>query len=110
VLAHLVSREPALVVGRTQIAHRVVDLGCQYDFVTYAGRASNQLPMISSERPRAVSPPYTFAVSMKVMPMESALSKIACDSSSVALGPKCIVPRQILLTFMPERPSSPYFI
>jgi hypothetical protein len=47
---------------------------------------------------------------MKVMPMESALSKIACDSSSVAFGPKCIVPRQILLTFMPERPSSPYFM
>jgi len=28
--------------------------------------------------------------------MESALSKIACDSSSVAFGPKCMVPRQIL--------------
>ena len=69
-----------------------------------SGRAANQLPMISSERPRPASPPYTFAVSMKLMPICRALSKIWWDSSSEALGPKCMVPRQILLTPMLERP------
>src|SRR5687767_1009642 len=47
---------------------------------------------------------------MKLMPIPRALSRIRWDSSSVALGPKCMVPRQILLTVMLDRPSLLYFI
>lgn len=45
---------------------------------------------------------------MKVIPISRALSRIWCDSSSVAFGPKCMLPRQILLTDMFERPSLVY--
>src|SRR5436305_1302173 len=44
------------------------------------------------------------------MPISTARSRIACDSSSVALGPKCIVPRQMRLTLIAERPSFAYSI
>ena len=65
---------------------------------------ANQRPTICSVHPSPFFQPYTLAVSKKLMPSSRARSMMACESSSVACGPKFMVPRQRRLTDRPERP------
>src|SRR5687767_12216553 len=66
--------------------------------------------MISSVQPRCPAPPYTLAVSKKLMPWSSAESMMPWASDSSACGPKFMVPRQSRETFRPERPKWVYCI
>ena len=65
---------------------------------------ANQRPRISSVQPRWLEPPYTLAVSKKLMPAACAVSRMAKACVSSVCGPKFMVPRQRRETVRPERP------
>ena len=60
--------------------------------------------MICSVIPSPVLPPYTLAVSKKVMPSSKARSMMRKLSGSLVYGPKFIAPRQSRLTLKPDLP------
>jgi hypothetical protein len=72
--------------------------------------------MISSEIPKPCSmsgvcgPPYTSAVSKRLMPCSSASSMIEKAAASSVTQPKFIVPSARRLTLRPERPRCVYSI
>src|SRR5665811_999229 len=71
---------------------------------------ANQRPRISSVQPRCSVPPYTLAVSKKLIPASWAESMMEWASASWVCGPKFMVPRHRRETDRPERPRWVYFM
>src|ERR1035437_10297504 len=69
---------------------------------------ANQRPRISSVQPRCSAPPYTLAVSKKLIPASWAESMIKWAAGSSVSGPKFMVPRHRRETDRPERPRWVY--
>ena len=101
------AENPRAPLGRSGCCPWIL-LGGEHDLVADVRPAGEPDPMISSERPNPAVPPYTLAVSMKLIPSSKARSRIACEVASSAFGPKCIVPRHTLLTIRLDRPSRLY--
>jgi hypothetical protein len=95
--------------------HRLVHLGRQDDVV--AVPAAPQPPadgLLGDAVPLAMSgdcgPPYTSAVSMRLMPASIAAFRTAKLVGSSTVQPKFIVPSAIRLTTRPDRPKCRYAI
>src|SRR5450756_1736432 len=71
---------------------------------------ANQRPRISSVQPRCSVPPYTLAVSKKLIPASWAKSMMEWAAGSSVCGPKFMVPRHRRETDRPERPRWVYFM